>query len=170
MELPELTDGSVLLRPLQQVHAAAHLAGEDEAMARWLNGGRSTAASVARYIQDSLRQWRTGGSRRAFGVFHVGTGALVGSAEAHLDLPILASWQANLSFGVFPPWRGCGIADRSIMLLCTYLRSQTEIREAVLRISPDNHPSLRVAKRCSFRPIGSTDEAEGPMLRFVLSC
>jgi hypothetical protein len=43
---PILTDGVVFLRPLTAEDAAEHLAGEDEEMAKWLSGGRSTLENV----------------------------------------------------------------------------------------------------------------------------
>jgi RimJ/RimL family protein N-acetyltransferase len=63
-----LTDGVIQLRQLTQADAAAHLAGEDEEMAKWLSGRRSTAATQTA-IDKFEKQWRTGGPRRAFGVF-----------------------------------------------------------------------------------------------------
>ena len=38
----DLTDGMIFLRLLRLEDAADHLAGEDEEMARWLNGWRGT--------------------------------------------------------------------------------------------------------------------------------
>ncbi len=67
--IPSLTDSVIRIRPLTQADAPAHLAGEDDEMAKWLNGGRSTAATVQASIANFEEQWCTGGSRRAFGVF-----------------------------------------------------------------------------------------------------
>ena len=47
---PELSDGVVLLRPLSRSDACDHLAGEDEELVRWLNGGPGTVDTVARHI------------------------------------------------------------------------------------------------------------------------
>jgi len=58
--------------------AADHLAGEDEEMAKWVSGGRSTPANVETAIQNWQENWRTGGPRRAFGVFDCVTNRLVG--------------------------------------------------------------------------------------------
>src|SRR5579871_5837055 len=101
----QLTDDVILLRPLTAQDAAAHLAGEDEAIATWLSGGRSTVDTVRRYIQRSLEEWQKNGPRRAFGIFDRATGSLIGSVEANLALPRLDPGQVNVSYGVFAAWR-----------------------------------------------------------------
>jgi RimJ/RimL family protein N-acetyltransferase len=116
-----LTDSVILLRPLRLQDAAAHLAGEDYEIATWLSGGRSTAATVRRYIARSLEDWQKNGPRRAFGIFDYATGSLVSSVEANLSLPHLDSGQVNVSYGVFAGWRGKGIALRALRLVSEYL-------------------------------------------------
>jgi RimJ/RimL family protein N-acetyltransferase len=101
----ELSDGMIFLRPLHAGDAADHLAGEDDAMAKWLNGGGSTLATVQSYIASSEEHWCTEGPRRAFGIFDAATKQLIGSIEANFAIP-LAAGQVNISFGVFPDWRG----------------------------------------------------------------
>jgi hypothetical protein len=54
--IPSLTDGVIRLRPLTQADAAAHLAGEDEEIEKWLSGGRSTAAMVETAIDKFEEQ------------------------------------------------------------------------------------------------------------------
>jgi hypothetical protein len=51
--IPKLTDGVVFLRPLCAEDAAEHLAGEDDEMAKWLSGGRSTLANVQKIVRAS---------------------------------------------------------------------------------------------------------------------
>jgi hypothetical protein len=46
----ELSDGMIFLRPLHPGGAADHLAGEDDVMAKWLSGARSTLPTVQSYI------------------------------------------------------------------------------------------------------------------------
>src|SRR5579864_4688561 len=75
---PELTDGVIFLRPLTAEDAVEHLAGEDEEMAKWLSGGRSTLANVEKAILNWQQNWQTGGPRRAFGVFDCASNRLVG--------------------------------------------------------------------------------------------
>ncbi len=84
---PKLTDGVIFLRVLTAEDAVDHLAGEDEAMGKWLSGGRSTLASVEAFIQRSQENWRSGDPRRAFGVFECSTNQLAGFIGSELGAP-----------------------------------------------------------------------------------
>jgi RimJ/RimL family protein N-acetyltransferase len=120
--MPSLRDGVIYLRPLMQADAPAHLAGEDEEMAKWLSGGRGTAATVEAAIEKFAEQWDTGGPRRAFGVFDSSTHQLIGFVEANLEL-FGDPAELNVSYGIFASWRGRGLAGRAIDLVAEYLRS-----------------------------------------------
>lgn len=48
-----LEDSVIFLRPLHMEDAAAYLAGEDDEMAKWVSGGRSTLATVKAFIENS---------------------------------------------------------------------------------------------------------------------
>ena len=61
LNTPALTDGVILLRPQTAKDAAGHLAGEDEEMARWVSGGKSTRATVETFIRNNQEGWRIGG-------------------------------------------------------------------------------------------------------------
>jgi RimJ/RimL family protein N-acetyltransferase len=163
-----LTDGVILLRPLMSQDAAAHLAGEDDEIANWLSGGRSTPDTVRQYIARSLEDWQKNGPRRAFGIFDCATGSLVGSVEANLSLPHLDSGQANVSYGVFAAWRGKGIALRALRLICEYLTTSTDVCQVVLRTAPGNKASIRVAEKAGFKFIGANEETDGSLSRYVL--
>jgi RimJ/RimL family protein N-acetyltransferase len=143
---PEWTDGVVSLRPLRREDAADHLAGEDHEIAKWLSGGQSTMATVQSYIRSCEENWRDDGPRRAFGIFDCATNRLIGSVEANLAFPLLEPTQANVSYGIFPAWRGNGTALRALRLMAAYLKSVREMRQMVLRIPCENAASLRVAE------------------------
>lgn len=163
--IPSLADGVIQLRPLTQADASAHLAGEDEEMAKWLNGGRSTDTTVQTAIDNFEDQWRTGGPRRAFGVFDCSDGQLIGFVEANLEL-LGNPAEANIAYGVFPGWRGRGFAARAIDLVAKYLRSATEARVIVLQIAPENTRSIRVAEKAGFERIGVREAVEGKRVRY----
>jgi len=165
-KIQELTDGIIYLRPLITGDAADHLAGEDDELAKWLNGGRGTLASVEAFIRDSQENWRQGGPRRAFGVFDCGTDRLVGSMETNLTL-LPGPGQVNISYGIFRPWRRRGLALRAINLMDKYLRTETDARQMVLRIAPANTASLKLAEKAGFSLCGGFDEPEGPLDRYV---
>jgi RimJ/RimL family protein N-acetyltransferase len=162
----EWTDGVILLRPLRVEDAADHLAGEDDEMAKWLSGGRSTLATVESYIERNLESWRSGGSRRAFGVFDCATGRLVGSVEVNLARTLEPD-QVNVSYGIHREWRGRGLALRALDLMREYLRANTNVRQIVLRIAPANVASIRVAEKVGCTFLGVFDEVEGPMARYI---
>jgi len=163
---PDLTDGTILLRPLRAEDASAHLAGEDEEMARWLNGGRSTLATVNAFIERSQENWRVGGPQLPFGVFDCASNQLIGFIEVNLAR-VVAPGQVNVSYGVFQQWRGRGIAERAIELMSKFLRTSTEARQMVLRIAPANAASLRVAEKAGFTYCGLFDEPEGRLARYI---
>ena len=164
--IPSLSDGVIQLRPLTQSDAAAHLAGEDEEMAKWLSGGRSTPATVKAAIDKFAEQWRTGGPCRAFGVFDCSNDQLIGFVEANLEL-LGSPAEVNVSYGIFSASRGRGLAGRAIDLVAEYLRSATGARWIVLRIAPENGRSIRVAEKAGFARIGVQEIAEGQRVRYV---
>lgn len=164
--MADLIDGVIFLRPLHPEGALDHIAGEDDQMAKWLSGGRSTLETVRSYITSCEEQWRTNGPRRAFGIFDCATSRLIGSIEANLayrDAP----GQVNVSYGVFPDWRGMGVAQRALDLMSSYLKSSTELRQMVVRIACENAASLKVAQKSGFQFLGVVEEPEGPMARYA---
>jgi RimJ/RimL family protein N-acetyltransferase len=163
---PRLTDGVIFLRPLTAEDAADHLAGEDEEMARWVSGGRSTPATVEAFLRNNEENWRVGGPRRAFGVFDCVTNRLIGFIEVNLAR-LVEPGQVNVSYGVFPQWRRQGLALRAIDLMDQYLRTATEALQIVLRIAPENHASLKLAEKAGFAFHGLFYEPEGRMARYV---
>jgi RimJ/RimL family protein N-acetyltransferase len=163
---PSLTDGVIFLRPLTPGDAADHLAGEDDEMAKWVSGGHSTPATVAAFIENSQHDWRSAGPRRAFGVFDCATRRLIGFIEANLAR-LVGPGQVNVSYGIFSEWRGQGLALRALDLMDEYLRTATDARQIVLRISPANTASLKLAEKAGFTLCGVFDEPEGRLVRYV---
>jgi RimJ/RimL family protein N-acetyltransferase len=135
-------------------------------MAKWLSGGRSTLANVEKFIEDSQENWRTGGPRRAFGVFDCVNNRLVGFMEVNLAL-LNEPGQVNISYGVIRPWRRKGLALRAIQLIDEYLRTATDARQMVVRIPPANMASLKLAEKAGFTFCGLFEESESPLLRYV---
>ena len=87
MPAPTLTDGVVQLDELGPGDVDAHLANEDEEMARrfgwWPK--RSTADDVRAAFERWAESWARGGSIRVFAVRDVATATLVGSCELRLE-------------------------------------------------------------------------------------
>jgi RimJ/RimL family protein N-acetyltransferase len=166
VQVPKLTDGVIFLRPLSTEDAADHLAGEDDEMAKWVSGGRSTLAGVEAFIRNNQESWQTGRPRRAFGIFDCGSNRLLGFIEVNLAR-LVEPGQVNVSYGVFREWRRHGVALAAINLIDQYLRTATEARHMVLRILPANTASLKLAEKAGFTFCGLFDEPEGRMARYV---
>ncbi len=142
-----LTDGVVTLRCLVAADVAAVLAGEDDDQVRWLNEGhRSEPGRLAAFVEQNAREWAGGGPRRHLGITDAATGELAGTVEAHLALPDPPPGGVNVSYAVFPRWRGRGYAARAVRLLLAWLSEHTDAHTVVLRIDPRNTASLRVAR------------------------
>jgi RimJ/RimL family protein N-acetyltransferase len=159
MDLVELTDGTILLRPFRPEDAEAHLAGEDDEQVRWLSGGRATLSGVRAWIEASQR---ADGSVFTFAIVNAQTRALVGMVEARTDheaIAGLSEGDANISYGLYPIARGQGYASRAVALVMDFLQSRG-LRQAVIRVDPRNTSSARVAQRLGYQHIGQTPAAE----------
>jgi RimJ/RimL family protein N-acetyltransferase len=75
--------------------------------------------------------------------------------EANLEL-LGNPAEINVSYGIFPPWRGRGLAGRAIDLVAEYLRSAMEARGIVLQIAPENGRSIRVAEKAGFAEVNAS--------------
>jgi len=157
-------DGAVVLRPLDLDDIDAHLAGEDEELVRWLNGGPGTRDGVERHVRACMAAWRAGGPVLTFGIrapvpvdgraARDAPDLLVGTIDAHVAPSWLEPGQANLAYGIYPQARGSGLATRAVLLVCTYLAAEHGVREAVIRTEPANGPSGEVARRAGFTRTG----------------
>lgn len=163
----ELTDSVVTLRPLAPADAEAHLAGEDRELVIWLNGGPGTASTVRAYIDEVGRMWAAGGPNFSFGIRRLSGEVLIGTIDVQLRPPYAIETQANLAFGLYPAWRGQGLATRSVLLALRFLESRPEIEEALIRVDPANPASAAVARRAGFAFLGQVPEDSGAMEWFV---
>ena len=120
MDLLELTDGTILLRPFRPEDAATHLTGEDAEQVRWLSGGRGTLVRVLAWIEANQRHWQAGGPVFNFAIVNASTGTLLGMVEATTDYRRIAGLRqgdANISYGLYPGARGHGYASRAVALV-----------------------------------------------------
>jgi RimJ/RimL family protein N-acetyltransferase len=145
-----LSDGVVTLSPLVLDDVAAHLAGEDDELERWLSGGSSTRDGVEDYVRECQRRWASGGwPMYNFGVRYGADEVLVGTIDVQFELAFLEVGQANLAYGIYPAWRRRGIATRAVRLACEHALS-VGASEVVIRVDPDNPASAAVARRAGF--------------------
>lgn len=160
------------LRPLTVDDAAAHVAGEDGQIIRWLSGAPSTVEGTRDYVRGLAIAAATGHAKRDFGVWE--GEELVGYAD---DDPEVADGTApgdvNLTFAVLPRARGRGVAVAAVELLVDHVKRSRIGTAAILRIDPANAPSLRVAEKAGFSRVreftSTTDRhADGSPARLVL--
>src|SRR5450756_2528973 len=143
----QLTDGIVVLRPLDLGDVAEHLAGEDEELVRWLNGGPGTRETVEAHVRACMAAWQTGGPTITFGIRAGEPERLVGTVDAHLELAGLEAGQANIAYGLYPQARGRGLGVEAV----------GDVRLAGLQPG-----EFKVGVHCSDQPLGfSRADSEG---------
>ena len=166
--LPPPADGVVTLRPLDLSDVQTHLAGEDEELIRWLNGGPGTPERVEAYVRRCVASWEAGGPFFAFGIRAGAGGLLVGTIEVRLEHAELDHGQVQFAYGLYPDARGRGVATRAVVLACGFAAGLPGITEGVIRVDPRNTASAAVAVRAGFRSVGRRVEAgEGVRDRYV---
>ncbi|MGP3776123.1 GNAT family N-acetyltransferase [Streptomyces sp. SDT5-1] len=156
----KLSDGIITLSPLRLGDVEAHLAGEDELLVRWLNGGPGTREGVEAYFRHCREQWDTAGPLRAFGIRTGADEVLAGTIDLRFAGEGLAPGQVNVAYGLYPSWRGRGLATRAVLLASQYAASEGGA-EAVIQVEPGNPASAAVAQRAGFTPGRPTHSKDG---------
>lgn len=148
----------------------AHIAGEDDETVRFFSGGRSTVETTSAWIARNLDSWATSGPIRCFAICEAATGSLCGTVEANLDLAGTRRGVTNISYGLHPHVRSRGYASRAVRLVLDYLLAHTDTDTAIIQVSSDNAPSLRIPPRLGFRHVGRRVTAQNECLdTFVLA-
>ncbi|MGA4837868.1 GNAT family N-acetyltransferase [Streptomyces sp. G45] len=164
---PELSDGVIALTPLTLDDLDAHLAGEDDQLVRWLSGGPSTRDGTAAYLRHCMDQWAHGGTLRAFGVRAGEHGTLAGTVDVRLAMPGWPTGEVNIAYGLYPRWRGQGLATRAVALIGRYAAAEGA-SVGVIRVEPGNPASAAVARRAGFGHAGQERDNDGVLLeRYV---
>jgi RimJ/RimL family protein N-acetyltransferase len=158
-----------VLRHFRLDDAVTHLKGADEAMSRWLSGGVSTEESVLSWFQSNEDNWSSGGPRFAFAI-ETPSGELIGVIEVNVDYSHFAGLElgdANVSYGLYPRYRGRGFASSALFTVRDFMISKG-VQRGIIRIEPENFDSVRVAERCGYIRTGVvTNDAGTEYLVFV---
>jgi [ribosomal protein S5]-alanine N-acetyltransferase len=148
MLVPTLADGVVQLDEFGPGDVDAHLANEDEEMARrfgwWPN--RSTVRHVRAAFDSWAESWASNGAVRPFAVRVVATATLVGTCELRLEDDQIA----RASYSVGPHARRQGFASRALRLATQWAFDCLGVARIELYIEPDNAASRGVARHCGF--------------------
>ncbi|MDQ3765718.1 MAG: GNAT family N-acetyltransferase [Actinomycetota bacterium] len=124
---------------------------------KWLNGGRGSAETVRAHAEA---MWAADGPIFTFGIHPASRDTLAGTIDVQLHHPYATPEQANLAFGLYPAWRGRGLATRAVLLAVRSLHERTNIKQALIRVDPANTASSAVARRAGFRLAETTFQAE----------
>jgi len=160
-----LEDDRIGLRPLAVSDADAHLAGCDEVVIERLGGGEpSSRSQIEAWLETNARAWASGGDVVDLGIEDLGTGLLCGCVGVQRGLDYLSTGQVNLTYALYPQWRGHGYATRAVRLAMQAAQARRPVVEFVIRAAPDNLESIAVAERAGFERSGQTDDAHGELI------
>lgn len=159
---PLQSDGRICLRPLSLTDADAHLLGCDEEIIERLCGGqRPSPAQVAQWLEINAVAWTQRGPVVDVGIIDVASGVLCGCVGIQRGLDYLAPGKVNVTYALYPAWRGRGYASRAVKLALNTALEQGPVREFVIRVAPENAQSSAVAERSGFTYSRTTDDRHG---------
>jgi RimJ/RimL family protein N-acetyltransferase len=155
IRLPEsLSDGVILLDGHTLDDARAHRDGEDEEMRRRFGAPRRSTLDDA---QAAMRRWidgRAAGEPMFAYALRLPSRQLMGGCEVRW----LAQGSLNVSYWLYPRFRGKGHASRALALLCQAVVAMPGVRQIEAHVEADNDASRRVAERAGFTPDGNVVE------------
>ena len=173
------TDGIVTIRRQHPDDLGAHLAAVDDEQMRWLwePGDRERYLEMTPDEQRAHQLRHLVQSHDSFGpgpkwAFSADTVehryvAYVDCDLAHHEVP---AGGATISYTCAPIHRGNGWTSRSVRLVCTFLREETDATEAHILVDVDNTPSRRVAEAVGAREVERFVDPQGrTMVRYLLA-
>jgi RimJ/RimL family protein N-acetyltransferase len=173
LRLPDtLTDGKLQLDAYTLADAEAHATGEDREMRLRFDAPDPDAAAPLEHVRGVMRSWisaRAAGGPNIVYAIRDGEGALAGGCE----LRRLDAESLNVSYWIYPAFRGRGLAARAVRLLCEAGRA-SDAGRLEAHIDADNLASRRTAVAAGFAEAGTVTD-EGPdgvsrtRLRYVRS-
>jgi RimJ/RimL family protein N-acetyltransferase len=164
-----LMDGVVRLDSHTVADAQAHVAGEDREMRLRFEAPDPDVAAGVEHVRGVIGGWiaaRAAGGPNIVYAVRADSGDLIGGCEIRRLTPA----SANVSYWIYPAFRGRGHAARALRLLSAAAREVPGLKRLEAYIEPDNLPSRRAAQAAGFREEGlAEDEAEagGPMTRVL---
>jgi RimJ/RimL family protein N-acetyltransferase len=153
-----LGDDVVRLRPVNSGDVDEWLGGQDDEEIREFEFPRaSTRADVVGAVERWMQSWRDLGPLRNWAVCDARDGRILGGVEVR----DIGNREVNLSYVVFPPARGQGIATRAAKFALRYAAAEMDARVAVLKILEGNEASLGVARHIGAKVVGREPSERG---------
>jgi RimJ/RimL family protein N-acetyltransferase len=163
-----IADEVIQLRPLSPEDAETHLLGCDSAVIDSLGGGQPPSREqVLLWLTQNAAGWANDMPVVDLGIEDRATGALCGTVGIQRGLDYLEQGQVNLTYALYPNWRGHGYATRAVRLAMEVARRGAPVREFVIRAAAWNEASIRVAQRLGFRLSQTTDDENGQLEWFT---
>jgi RimJ/RimL family protein N-acetyltransferase len=163
-----LTDGVALLDGPRLEDAEAHWSGEDFEMIRRFDAPLHRKGTLEQ-VREVMRQWSA--ARAAGGPMFVYAirdrhGVLVGGAELRRITPE----RGNVSYWIYPQFRGRGYAARGLRLLSDAAGGVDGLSQLEAHIDADNIASQRVAQAAGYWPAGEIgdEDANGDQVSRLL--
>lgn len=151
-ELPELSDGRLVLRPYRpdDTQAVAAMCGDETAL-RWLPMPDPYRLSDAEeWIADAGRRWRE--DRFATWVaVDAGDGRLLGSTSVRIDAE---SEKGDIGYLVERSARRGGVATHMVALIVGWCFDELTMGRLQIRCDPSNEASRRTILACGFQMEG----------------
>jgi RimJ/RimL family protein N-acetyltransferase/8-oxo-dGTP pyrophosphatase MutT (NUDIX family) len=147
---PTLRDGELVLRPWTLDDSEATRLLHDEEIARWFDFPEviPTAAEHRAWIEGTGREWVDGRSKVTFLIESRGTP--VGSVDVRRSEHEVGV----LSWAVYAPYRGRGLAWRAVRLLVDWTFDELGLERVEAHVNAQNRASLRTALRAGLRREG----------------
>jgi RimJ/RimL family protein N-acetyltransferase len=141
-----LEDGELALDAPTLADAEAHHAGEDDEMRLRFDSPRRATLEETRGAMQRWIDGRAAGGPQFVYMARLRDAGLVGGCELRLITPA----SANVSYWLYPAFRGRGYALRAMRLLCAAAAGQPGLEQLEAHIAPDNQASRRLAERLGF--------------------
>jgi RimJ/RimL family protein N-acetyltransferase len=125
---------------------------------------RSIRQSVQRSFSGCANNWTNHGAVHTFAVRDKATGTLL--ADVNYQLRQQADYSAEVFYWTAAPYRGRGVAQRALRLLCLHARDQA-ITHLEAHVSVNNPASQTVVTAVGFTPTDRFPDEGNLMIRFV---
>lgn len=114
------------------------------------------------WLSANASAWAEGGLVYDLAVEEVDTDRLAGCVGIQRGLDYLSPGQVNLTYAVYPAWRGRGFATRAVRLSMQVARRRGTVAQFVIRVAPGN------LERSASPSDWASDSTTSPMTEWVV--